>query len=173
LTPNFPRPRALSGPPSSPRTPPDRGRQIARQAPGEVAEWSIAPHSKCGIGASLSGVRIPPSPPDRHCPARTDRQHHVPKTWVTFRAELGRRALPCRGATLIGVIINHVTLRPSCIFSSGTPDVTEKWWVLVDRWISMRLVRKLPSAQSSVMLTCGTDHEDMFDYHPFRRFRAN
>ena len=22
-----------------------------------------APHSKCGIGASLSGVRIPPSPP--------------------------------------------------------------------------------------------------------------
>ena len=32
-------------------------------APGEVAEWSNAPHSKCGIGASLSGVRIPPSPP--------------------------------------------------------------------------------------------------------------
>jgi hypothetical protein len=31
--------------------------------PGEVAEWSNAPHSKCGIGASLSGVRIPPSPP--------------------------------------------------------------------------------------------------------------
>src|SRR5580698_4053502 len=30
---------------------------------GEVAEWSNAPHSKCGIGASLSGVRIPPSPP--------------------------------------------------------------------------------------------------------------
>jgi hypothetical protein len=34
-------------------------------APGEVAEWSNAPHSKCGIGASLSGVRIPPSPPVR------------------------------------------------------------------------------------------------------------
>lgn len=33
-------------------------------APGEVAEWSNAPHSKCGIGASLSGVRIPPSPPE-------------------------------------------------------------------------------------------------------------
>jgi hypothetical protein len=30
-----------------------------------VAEWSNAPHSKCGIGASLSGVRIPPSPPKR------------------------------------------------------------------------------------------------------------
>src|SRR6185437_5605714 len=32
---------------------------------GEVAEWLNAPHSKCGIGASLSGVRIPPSPPSR------------------------------------------------------------------------------------------------------------
>ena len=30
---------------------------------GEVAEWLKAPHSKCGIGATLSGVRIPPSPP--------------------------------------------------------------------------------------------------------------
>lgn len=30
---------------------------------GEVAEWLNAPHSKCGIGASLSGVRISPSPP--------------------------------------------------------------------------------------------------------------
>ena len=32
-------------------------------APGEVAEWSIAPHSKCGVRASVPGVRIPPSPP--------------------------------------------------------------------------------------------------------------
>jgi hypothetical protein len=31
---------------------------------GEVAERLKAPHSKCGIGASLSGVRIPPSPPN-------------------------------------------------------------------------------------------------------------
>jgi hypothetical protein len=30
---------------------------------GEVAEWSNAPHSKCGILARVSGVRIPPSPP--------------------------------------------------------------------------------------------------------------
>ncbi len=30
---------------------------------GEVAEWSNAPHSKCGIRATVSGVRIPPSPP--------------------------------------------------------------------------------------------------------------
>src|ERR1700722_5388206 len=55
--------RALSGPSSSPRTPPDRGAKQPDMAPGEVAEWSNAPHSKCGIGASLSGVRIPPSPP--------------------------------------------------------------------------------------------------------------
>jgi hypothetical protein len=30
---------------------------------GEVAEWLIAPHSKCGIRATVSGVQIPPSPP--------------------------------------------------------------------------------------------------------------
>ena len=30
---------------------------------GEVAEWSIAPHSKCGVRATVPGVRIPPSPP--------------------------------------------------------------------------------------------------------------
>ena len=30
---------------------------------GEVAEWLNAPHSKCGILARVSGVRIPPSPP--------------------------------------------------------------------------------------------------------------
>src|ERR1700727_2026967 len=40
-------------------------------APGEVAEWSNAPHSKCGIGASLSGVRIPPSPPLKSSKALT------------------------------------------------------------------------------------------------------
>ena len=33
------------------------------KACGEVAEWSIAPHSKCGILARVSGVRISPSPP--------------------------------------------------------------------------------------------------------------
>ena len=30
---------------------------------GEVAEWLKAPHSKCGILARVSRVRIPPSPP--------------------------------------------------------------------------------------------------------------
>ncbi len=29
---------------------------------GEVAEWLKAPHSKCGIRVTVSGVRIPPSP---------------------------------------------------------------------------------------------------------------
>ncbi len=35
----------------------------SRRTFGEVAEWSNAPHSKCGIRATVSGVRIPPSPP--------------------------------------------------------------------------------------------------------------
>ena len=30
---------------------------------GEVAEWSNAPHSKCGVRATVPWVRIPPSPP--------------------------------------------------------------------------------------------------------------
>ena len=37
--------------------------RCSKYAPGEVAEWSIAPHSKCGIRATVSGVQIPPSPP--------------------------------------------------------------------------------------------------------------
>jgi hypothetical protein len=46
--------------------------RVAGQAPssaGEVAEWLKAPHSKCGIRVTVSGVRIPPSPP--HCTERT------------------------------------------------------------------------------------------------------
>ncbi len=43
-------------------------RAIGCELPGEVAERLKAPHSKCGIGASLSGVRIPPSPPDYRSP---------------------------------------------------------------------------------------------------------
>src|SRR5450432_1243400 len=42
---------------------------------GEVAEWSIAPHSKCGIRATVSGVRIPPSPP---APSFVLRRHPSP-----------------------------------------------------------------------------------------------
>src|SRR4051812_1160155 len=47
---------------TSHRTAPATGREtVTFRYLGEVAEWLNAPHSKCGIGASLSGVRIPPS----------------------------------------------------------------------------------------------------------------
>src|SRR5947209_14399542 len=38
-------------------------RKSPASARGEVAEWLKAPHSKCGIRVTVSGVRIPPSPP--------------------------------------------------------------------------------------------------------------
>ncbi len=31
---------------------------------GEMPEWSIGPHSKCGVRATVPGVRIPLSPQD-------------------------------------------------------------------------------------------------------------
>jgi Phage integrase family len=37
---------------------------FGRSRLGEVAEWLKAPHSKCGIRVTVSGVRIPPSPPN-------------------------------------------------------------------------------------------------------------
>ena len=40
-----------------------RFRALARTQAGEVAERLKAPHSKCGILARVSRVRIPPSPP--------------------------------------------------------------------------------------------------------------
>ena len=36
---------------------------LINQKFGEVVEWLMAPHSKCGVLARVSGVRIPPSPP--------------------------------------------------------------------------------------------------------------
>jgi hypothetical protein len=42
--------------------PSDRAKRGTRTL-GEVAEWSNAPHSKCGIPVRVSRVRIPPSPP--------------------------------------------------------------------------------------------------------------
>jgi hypothetical protein len=44
-------------------TPALAGKQIICQILGEVAERLNAPHSKCGIRVTVSGVRIPPSPP--------------------------------------------------------------------------------------------------------------
>ncbi len=46
--------------------PPTEGASSPRCGHGEVAEWLKAPHSKCGVRATVSGVRIPPSPP-LHC----------------------------------------------------------------------------------------------------------
>jgi hypothetical protein len=40
-----------------------RGLVPRPRLPGEVAERLNAPHSKCGIRVTVSGVRIPPSPP--------------------------------------------------------------------------------------------------------------
>ena len=44
-------------PTATDRQPPGRKRD------GEVVEWSIAPHSKCGVPVRVPWVRIPPSPP--------------------------------------------------------------------------------------------------------------
>ena len=52
------KPAMLSGAPTL-----RRDLRLPAVGPGEVAEWSIAPHSKCGVRASVPGVRIPPSPP--------------------------------------------------------------------------------------------------------------
>ena len=37
------------------------GRRVG-DGPGEMPEWSIGPHSKCGVRATVPGVRIPLSP---------------------------------------------------------------------------------------------------------------
>ena len=42
---------------------PRRQITLASARQGEVAERLKAPHSKCGIRVTVSGVRIPPSPP--------------------------------------------------------------------------------------------------------------
>src|SRR4051794_2804520 len=81
-----------------------RGCESPFAAPdGEVAEWLNAPHSKCGIRASVSGVRIPPSPPqcveitdDLGRPTRKPPAKH--RFGGTFRARLnGRGARRKRG----------------------------------------------------------------------------
>lgn len=86
--------RALSGPPSSPINAPNhRGRSPSMAPSGEVAEWLNAPHSKCGIGASLSGVRIPPSPPPSS-PRQMVRAFDLQRSVATCDpAELGRTPL--------------------------------------------------------------------------------
>jgi hypothetical protein len=50
-------------------SPPKHRYMKPRPRCGEVAEWLNAPHSKCGMGATPSGVQIPPSPPLHFCKA--------------------------------------------------------------------------------------------------------
>ncbi len=65
------------------------GTHAAPEVAGEVAEWSNAPHSKCGIRATVSGVRIPPSPPKKFASINLGgqragfpfRQHGRPREW--------------------------------------------------------------------------------------------
>ena len=40
----------------------ERDKSSSRDRKGEVPEWSIGPHSKCGVRATVPGVRIPLSP---------------------------------------------------------------------------------------------------------------
>jgi hypothetical protein len=80
-------------------TPPPNTSARAIKA-GEVAEWLNAPHSKCGMGASSSGVRIPPSPPAQlcksfcsndFCPATINASGRY-QLWS--RSSLSRRGIP-------------------------------------------------------------------------------
>src|SRR6516225_12334871 len=61
------------------------------QSVGEVAEWLNAPHSKCGIRVTVSGVRIPPSPPAppivRHSRPRPDETQSRESAQAVARAD--------------------------------------------------------------------------------------
>ena len=48
---------------SKQRTPYIKKYYLCSAINGEVPEWSIRPHSKCGVRVTGPGVRIPPSPP--------------------------------------------------------------------------------------------------------------
>ena len=89
--------KSLSRPrnrPCKPRTTPlDTPALTTPQKHGEVAEWSIAPVSKTGVGASLPWVRIPPSPPLSLIIFR------YPESFVTWASSLrGAGASANRGA---------------------------------------------------------------------------
>ena len=42
---------------------------------GEMPEWSIGPHSKCGVRATVPGVRIPLSPQRKKCESSVCKIH--------------------------------------------------------------------------------------------------
>lgn len=71
---------------------------------GEVAEWLNAPHSKCGIRATVSGVQIPPSPPFRvHTPP-------IPKPRL-FRHSAHRGALLRVAETCVDRVVYRALYR--------------------------------------------------------------
>ena len=48
-----------------------------RETEGEMPEWSIGPHSKCGVRATVPGVRIPLSPQGTHAKAMKNPVNHA------------------------------------------------------------------------------------------------
>ena len=44
---------------------------------GEMPEWSIGPHSKCGVRATVPGVRIPLSPQGTHAKTMKNPVNHA------------------------------------------------------------------------------------------------
>src|SRR5207253_142792 len=83
---------------------PTEGRIRPVMAPGEVAEWLNAPHSKCGIGASLSGVRIPPSPPSCFALAALDIGCKAPYARLRPGRLVMKRCVVALAALLVGVL---------------------------------------------------------------------
>src|SRR3954470_15352021 len=74
----------------------------ARLPSGEVAEWSKAPHSKCGVRATVPWVRIPPSPPRIN---RTSFFSILQLTKRDLRATARGRFTISAGQTLRAVVI--------------------------------------------------------------------
>ena len=64
------------------------GRRVG-DGPGEMPEWSIGPHSKCGVRATVPGVRIPLSPLnvlDRNG-QQTDKKLQINDLWLFLLPE--------------------------------------------------------------------------------------
>ena len=70
----------------------------AAKGNGKMPEWSIGPHSKCGVRATVPGVRIPLFPPQRavtyHCSFFVAEREGFVQS-VVFRATNLRMAVVC------------------------------------------------------------------------------
>ena len=65
------------------------GRFFRAECTGEMPEWSIGPHSKCGVRATVPGVRIPLSPLnvlDRNG-QQTDKKLQINDLWLFLLPE--------------------------------------------------------------------------------------